>query len=47
MYQCVNSLLTKNPESPEDITDYCEISNMDMKGYIPGRLFNMVLANET
>ena len=35
-------MLRQDPEKPEDLlsTDY---SNMDMKGYFPARLMNMVI----
>ena len=46
MYQCVNAMIKKNEESPDDTVDYVECSTFDMKGYIPARLLNMVIANE-
>ena len=46
MYQCTNILVSQNPESPNDTIDYCEIATFDLKGYIPGRLMNMVMASE-
>ena len=46
MSMFLRALIRKNPESPEDTVDFTEINCFNMKGYMPGRLLNMVIASE-
>lgn len=47
MYMAINCIVRANKESPNDTVDYCEMSIYDMKGYVPARLLNMVMASES
>jgi hypothetical protein len=47
MFAFGRGIVTANKESPEDTIDYTEISFINMKGYFPARLMNMVIASET
>lgn len=43
---CYQSALVYNNKVSPDITELCEISICEMKGKVPSRLINMIMASE-
>ena len=44
MFQQINGYARYDKEDPT-LVHYTEISHFDMKGYMPARLFNMIIAS--